>query len=407
MDDGLTYDVIVVGGGPAGSTAAREAAQAGLRVALLDKAEFPRDKPCGGGLTVRCARLLPFDIAPVVERTIHGVHFSVRPATSFTQRSPEPITFLTQRRRLDAFLLDRAKDAGVDVREKTAVRAVEANDGGYRVKAGAHEFRGAVLVAADGANGVTSRLAGVETDRWKGIALEGNISTGTRFPYRWADTMGVDFTHSCGGYGWLFPKGDHVNIGVGGWQGGGPTLRQRLDLLTRDYGFDPAELWGLRGHPLPVRRPGAVVYHHRMVLVGDAAGFLDPFTGEGIFAAIWSGSMAVGRIVEFLRGEPQALEHYRDDVERELIPDLRVSRKLYDLFHLCPWLWTQGVRVPEIWALAVRLLRGEQTYSGASRSSSRASSALSLVYEALKTASRAEFSGTTSRSRIRPLYFAG
>src|SRR5437588_195986 len=111
------FDVIVVGGGPAGSTAAREAAAGGARVLLLDRAAFPREKPCGGGVNGRAANLLPFDLAPVVERTVTGVHFSLRLGGDFTRRYDRPLTYMTQRSRLDAFLVERAVSAGAVLHE--------------------------------------------------------------------------------------------------------------------------------------------------------------------------------------------------------------------------------------------------------------------------------------------------
>lgn len=402
----MIYDVVVVGAGPAGSTAARECASAGLKVVVADKAEFPRDKPCGGGVTIRASKLLPFDIPPVVERTIYGVRFTARPLTNFTRRAYEPLTFLTQRRHLDSFLLDQAERAGVQVRQRFSVRQVEQNGKTVTVRAGSEALEGRLVIAADGSNGMTPRLAGVPAPRWRGVALEGNASIEGKFPDPWRDVMGVDFSHMEGGYGWLFPKGDHVNIGVGGWHGAGPTLRRRLADLSRDYGFPFDSLWGLRGHTLPVRKPGAPLVGSRVALVGDAAGFLDPFTGEGIFAAMWSGRAAARRALEFLTGDASALDAYADDVETELVPDLRVSRKLYDLFHLQPWLWTQGVRAPGIWGLACRLLTGDQTYSGASRGSGWASSGLSLVYEGLKLASQTAPPQARPQTIRRPLFFA-
>src|SRR5579872_1781265 len=336
MDDNSTFDVVVSGAGPAGSTAARECAAAGLKVALVDKAEFPRDKPCGGGVTVRCSRMLPFDLSPVSERAIHGVLFSA-PGASISRSAAEPVTYLTQRRHLDTFLLTKAEEEGVSVFQRFPVKGVEAAPRGWTVRSGHQAVSGRFLVAADGANGVTARLAGVEVPRWKGIALEGNITVDP-MPQRWRRTISIDFGHIRGGYGWLFPKGDHVNIGLGGWRGSGPTLRTRLDRLVRWYGFDPAALWNLRGHPLPVRVPGAPIAATNIMLVGDAAGFLDPFTGEGIYAAIWSGRAAARRIIDSGRtGDPDPCSGYVGDVRAELLPDLRVSRKLADLFHVAPW----------------------------------------------------------------------
>src|SRR5437899_13029441 len=104
----MRYDVIVAGAGPAGSTAARECAAMGRSVVIVDRAEFPRDKPCGGGVNMRAAHLLPSTIEPVVERVIHGLRVSVKQGPSYTRRSETPLTYMTQRRNFDAFLLERA-----------------------------------------------------------------------------------------------------------------------------------------------------------------------------------------------------------------------------------------------------------------------------------------------------------
>ena len=377
------FDVIVSGGGPSGSTAARACAFAGLKVLLLDKAEFPRDKPCGGGVTIRCHKLLPFELGHVVERAITSVDFTVSPGPAIVRDGGRILTYLTQRRHLDTFLLEQAERAGTEVRQRTALTDVALEKHSVVVRAGKEAFTARYLVGADGANGPTARLAGFDVARWTGIALEGNVSVDS-MPARWEQTIGVDFGHMTSGYGWLFPKGDHVNIGLGGWRGTGPSLRDRLAKLTRFYGFSIDTMWNLRGHPLPVRHPGAAFADGPILLTGDAAGFIDPFTGEGIYAAMWSGGKAAARIVEAVRIDQfDAAALYRDDVRTGLLPDLRVSRKLYDLFHLFPWLWTQGIRFDRIWRLASRLLTGEASYAGAS-ADSPASSGLSLLYESLK-----------------------
>ncbi|HAL47418.1 MAG TPA: hypothetical protein DCP37_06650, partial [Dehalococcoidia bacterium] len=120
----MKYDVVIVGGGPAGSTTARECAALGLSSLVLDKAEFPRDKPCGGGVTVRTAGLLPFSIEPVVERVVSDVLFSYRQANSFERRSNRALVSMTRRIDFDAFLIEKALEAGVTFREKAVVREV-------------------------------------------------------------------------------------------------------------------------------------------------------------------------------------------------------------------------------------------------------------------------------------------
>jgi flavin-dependent dehydrogenase len=134
----MTYDVIVVGAGPAGSTAARECAAAGLSTLLLDKAAFPRDKPCGGGVNLRTARLLPFDLTPVTERVAMGIVFSLRGAPAFMRTSTHPLTYLTERRRLDAFLVEQAIAARAPQsgRSNAAARTLRSRLEGGRIAAG-------------------------------------------------------------------------------------------------------------------------------------------------------------------------------------------------------------------------------------------------------------------------------
>ena len=361
----MRYDVIVAGAGPAGSTTARECAARGLSVLMLDKSEFPRDKPCGGGVTVRAARLLPFDLTPVVEREVFGVHFTTRQANGFTRRSPQKLSYLTQRRLLDAFLVERAIDAGATLRQRAPVRDVDRRNTHVVVSTADGTFEGSTLVAADGANGPTAKLAGVDAGLIHGVALEGNITPREGFPREWEDVLGLDLGTTAGGYGWIFPKGDHLNIGIGGWKYVGPTLRGRLKELVRFYGFDPADLWGLKGHYLPIPRRACRLVDGNMLMVGDAGGLLDPMTGEGIYAAIWSGRAAARHLAAYVGGEVEDLEGYRREAERELIPDLRVSRQVHDLFHLSPALYTWIERRTSIlWGLVCHMLLGERTYAG-------------------------------------------
>ncbi|MGH3041912.1 MAG: FAD-dependent oxidoreductase, partial [Gaiellaceae bacterium] len=118
------YDVIVVGAGPAGSTCAHRLASAGASVLLVDRARFPRDKPCGGGVTGRAARLLPFSLAPVVEDTVTSVRMRLRYGSWFERGEGAPLVLMTQRLRLDAYLVEQAVDAGAELRDGLKVESV-------------------------------------------------------------------------------------------------------------------------------------------------------------------------------------------------------------------------------------------------------------------------------------------
>ena len=119
------FDVLVVGAGPAGSTAAYRLAREGASVLLADRARFPRDKPCGGGLTMRAVRLLPFSVDPVVEDRATVVEFGLDFGSHFERRTDEPLVLMTQRSRLDAYLAEQAAAAGADFRDGVKVTDLE------------------------------------------------------------------------------------------------------------------------------------------------------------------------------------------------------------------------------------------------------------------------------------------
>src|SRR5262249_44485087 len=158
------------------------------------------------------------------------------------------LCLMTQRRRLDDFLARKAEEAGAEFRDGTPV-AFE--DG--RVVVEGEGVDADVVVGADGVNGATSRAFGLARDHGHGVALEGNAPLGARYRGRLVLELGV----VPGGYAWVFPKGDHVNVGVGGWEREGPRLREHLRRLCFVHGVDYDGLTDLRGYRLPYRRTGS------------------------------------------------------------------------------------------------------------------------------------------------------
>ena len=355
------WDAIVVGAGPGGSAAAHDLAAAGARVLLLDRAQFPRDKPCGGGVLLSAVRLLPYSLDPVTEQTITTFRVRYQRRWQFEHRYHEPLAIMTQRSRLDAFMAEQAAGVGADFRDASPVRQI---DGTTITLASGDVHEAEAIIAADGANGVVRRALGLPRLR-AAVALEGNAPRdGQSAAQRWTDAVGLELGTMPSGYGWVFPKGDHCNVGLGGAPAAGPTLRHELADYADCESFASDALTDLRGHHLPLRDSDSALFHDRTAFVGDAAGLIDPLSGEGIGNAIRSGQLAAEAAGSVLAGRADDLSGYRGAVLREIEPDLRVARQLQALFHLTPWPYVQLLRHSNrFWTAFCRIVRGESSYS--------------------------------------------
>jgi geranylgeranyl reductase family protein len=332
-------------------------------VLLLDKQRFPRDKPCGGGVTLRAASAIDIDLSPVIEQTIYGARFSLQLGESFDRRFHQPLTYMTQRRNLDAYLAERAAEAGADFHDGDPIREIEGPNGHLRITTSRDTHSARVLIGADGANGLVGKRFGLRRKYDEAVAFEGNVPCPAGVPEEWRDKVGLDLGGLAGGYGWVFPKGDHLNVGVGAWKYAGFTLRPKLADLCRRYKFDPDGLTGLRGYHLPVRVRGSAIARGPVALAGDAAGLVDPLTGEGIHMAFESGRLAASQAMRVLSGEATDMGGYQRAVDRKLQAELTVSRKLQELFHFAPPPYMLMMRRSEkFWHLFAHILRGELTY---------------------------------------------
>ena len=361
------YDVAIVGAGPAGSTVAYRLARARARVLLIDKMRFPRDKPCGGGLTMRAVRELPFPVEPVVEDRITRTRCRLRYGPKIEHESPRVLCLMTQRRRLDAFLVEQAVAAGAEFRDGVHVAVdseTELRVDGRPVEVGA-------VIGADGANGITARSLGLGGAIVNGVALEGNL------PYEglplgsWHGTLVLELGTVPGGYGWIFPKGDHVNVGVGGWGHQGPHLRRHLRVLCEHYGIELRQLSDLRGHRLPMRRPATVLARGRALVVGDAAGALDPVSGDGIYEALVTARLAAEHTLDLLRGGATSLEPYDAAVRRELDPLASAGWGAKVALDRYPRAVFAVMRLPVTWRVLEALVLGEVSHPGEARGAGR------------------------------------
>jgi geranylgeranyl reductase family protein len=380
------YDAIVVGAGPAGSTAAYRLAKAGADVLILDRARFPRDKPCGGGVTGRAARLLPFSIEPVVEHVVTAVDLRLRYGKTLSRGDAEPLVYMTQRKRLDHFLVQHAVEAGADFREGTKVGAVAVSESGVSVEA----FEGKTVIGADGVNGITARALGLGGNRVVGVALEGNLPYAKMNPRLFDGRLALELGVVPGGYGWVFPKGDHANFGVGGWEAEAPRLRDHLRRLCEAHGVAPDDLEELRGYRLPLREPRSTLARGRALLVGDAAGLIDPVSGDGMFEGFLSARYASEAVLDFLAGRADSLDAYGPRLANRLATHLWASWGVKVALDRFPRATFGLASTRIVWSAVERLVRGEVADVGGIRGLARPPlKAIALLARAAGDAGRA------------------
>jgi flavin-dependent dehydrogenase len=270
---------------------------------------------------MRAVRRLPFSVDPVVEDVVDCVELGLGYRRTYERPSPNPLILMTQRARLDAYLAERAGAAGAEFRDGVKVTRIESDGTGATVDG----VRADVVVGADGANGVTARALGLCPQPAYGVALEGNLSHDEIDANRYRGRIVLEIGTVRGGYGWVFCKGDHVNVGVGGWEHEGPRLREHLRRLCEARGLPEEKLRGLRGFRLPIARPGAPLSRGRALVVGDAAGLVDPFSGDGIYEAFLSAEYGAEAVLELLAGRSPGLEPYQARLNAALAFQLEVS----------------------------------------------------------------------------------
>ena len=367
----LDADVIVAGAGPAGTAAAYDLALQGLRVLILEKATFPRYKVCGAGLTAKIIPEFPYDITPILETTIRSVRFSYRFAEMFTRHTDTPMMFCTMRDKLDDFMLQKALSAGAKVLFGEQVKRLKQGDGFVEAETGNRRYRSSLLIGSDGVSGMVARMVGLRENIEPGLAWEAEIAIEPEWLIPLSETVFLDWGTLPGGYGWMFPKRDHISVGVGGPAAlSGRMMKYYADFLNSlEPGFgNNHQADSLRSWPIPTRAKKGPLHQGRVLVTGDAAGLTDPMTGEGIWYAVKSGRMAAKTCLEYLRGRSGSLSGYSEEVNATLMEDILEACRIRNIFNTVPGKIHRLVRDNDrVWRAFGKILRGERCYADVKR----------------------------------------
>ncbi len=328
------YDLIVIGGGPAGSMCARKAASQGLDVLLLERECVPRKKLCGGALSARVTEVLDFQIQPVVQHEIHCALVHAPLGRKLTIVRDDTKGYLIKRNEFDSLLLDRARSAGVEIIDGANVFAVDQLKKGIRVLTSGDSYKGRMLVGADGVNSTIGRAVGLR-ERWPGNRVALCIAADIALPA--AEIQRVLSSEGTGGhlaieiypwimehgYGWCFPKRNEISLGIGytlkyGVQNIRDAWKKFVERFEREKDI-VLDIDRVRAHRVSLAKFDGPLTTRRIMLVGDAAGLASPVTGEGIYYAIKSGIIAGQVASEVVRNKDYRLiRGYEKRLKREL-----------------------------------------------------------------------------------------
>lgn len=373
LPEAKAYDVLVVGMGPAGATAAYELSRAGMTVLGLDKQAHPRYKVCGGGLSVRIDQILESDFQAVIEHTIYGIQFTYRGEKPFLIESSRPIAYMVMRDRFDYFLLEKARRAGTEVHEDE--RAIEFHElpDWVEVITDKGRYRAKVLIGADGANSVVAQRLFPERRMRRMPTLESEIGIGQTPVYPGEGKVLIDLGATDRGYAWIFPKKERLSIGVAEFRGRAASPKGIFERFVHDEkGLATLTVPQPCGHPLPLysSRNGALgmaaptaLVRHRALLVGDAGHLVDPLFGEGIYYAVRSGQMAAASVLGSFHDRQRSLLDYELAVNREIYPEFRIASRLARIVYTVPRLCHRLMhRSQEVMKLYYDVLQGRETY---------------------------------------------
>ncbi|MFE9249162.1 geranylgeranyl reductase family protein [Streptomyces sp. NPDC007088] len=385
------WDVVVVGAGPAGASAAYAAAVTGRRVLLLEKAELPRYKTCGGGIIGPSRDSLPPGFELPLQDRVRAVTFTLDGRFSRTRRSRQMLFGLVNRPEFDLRLVEAAQKAGAELRTGAAVSRVEQHGPAVPdrrtvavVLQSGETLLARAVVGADGSAGRIGAHVGVKLDQVD-LGLELEIPVPETVAADWAGRIHLDWGPLPGSYGWVFPKGDTLTVGVISARGEGAATKRYLEDFVARLGLSGFEPSVSSGHLTRCRSEDSPLSRGRVLVAGDAAGLLEPWTREGISFALRSGRLAgewavrVSESHDAVDARRQAL-NYAFAVKAGLGVEMAVGRRMLSIFERRPGLFhTALTSVRPAWNAFARITRGATTLGELVRSHPLAGRALQAL----------------------------
>jgi geranylgeranyl reductase family protein len=334
---------------------------------VVERGEHPRYKTCGGGLIGTSLGAVGGLTVPVRDEisaatvTLHNKH-------GFTRREHSPILAMVTREEFDDALRRQAESDGAKLLQRSLVRDVSQD----RDRASARLADGSIITArvmigADGSASVTARHVGVTLGQID-LGLEAEVAVPAQLRQQWRGRVLLDWGPIPGSYAWIFPKDDRLTVGVIAARGSGDGTRRYLQDFLAHHGLASFAKVQDSGHITRCRTGNSPLRRDRVLVAGDAAGLLEPWTREGISFALRSGALAGATAAQAVKAPgpvevDQALDGYTTAVNAALVPEMLAGYRMLSAFSRHPGAFHRGLATPKGWRLFVKFCRGEDSWA--------------------------------------------
>lgn len=331
---------------------------------LLEQEKLPRYKCCAGGVTSKTAKLLDFDISELTEDIIHEVSFTFNLDSLYPGQHSQPLMYSVMRDVFDHFLVKRAQGLRAVLMDGRKVTQVRVSGDCVEISTADNAFRYRLVVGADGANNIVARELGMGRSIEYLMGIESEIVVPEEELAKWTSRVQIDLGCILGSYAWVFPKRNHLSVGVGCHASRARDLYARHQKFLDSLNIGSYTIARSGSHLIPTCTKGRLIWQNKALLLGDAAGLAEPLTGEGIHNAIKSAQLAAPVIEgSLVRGNVE-LQDYQQIVEREGMSELRIARTLSKLHvrfpHLAFGMLNRG---DDLWRALCGLMLGEMSYA--------------------------------------------
>ncbi|HOK40488.1 MAG TPA: geranylgeranyl reductase family protein [bacterium] len=364
----MIYDVIIIGCGPAGTNAGFYLSKAGLNVLAIEKAQFPRLKVCAGGLPYHITEY-NFEIENIIQRKCDKTIFTYKGKDKVEIKFNNFTIDMVMRKDFDNYLLQRAKKVGLKICENEQFKKGIFNNELIEIETDKNYYKTKYLIGADGALSSVNKEFRIIKNKIFGITLNSEIEVKEEFLTKINNCIYVDIGNIKNGYFWIFPKKEHLSVGLGSTNYKYKNLKKLFYKILKYFNLTEnniKKINDLKGWILPFFTINNNIEKYNsgnVLLVGDAANLVDSLSGEGIYYALKSGELAAISILQTEKKENN-IDNYNNLLKDKIINNLIYSEKFANLFYKFPYIsYKLGVKNKEVCSLFCEMLIGKIFYN--------------------------------------------